>query len=62
MLKGTQLVERDLNLFNIIQLMNKMKAALIVLMQHKQDKLNVIQQQYFNNTMLFIDEDEFMQR
>ena len=59
MLKGTQLVERDLNLFNIVQQINKMKATLIVLLKTQGHKLDMIQQQYFNDTMLYIDDEEF---
>lgn len=62
MLKGTQLVERDLNLFNIIQQINKMKATLIVLLRTQSNKLDLIQQQYFNDTMLYIDDEEFQKR
>ena len=53
---GAQKVSEDLDIFNILQTLLKLKATVTVLVGEHAEMINRIQHVYYNNSTLFLDE------
>ena len=56
--KGEELVQNEVNMFTIIELLMKIKATLTVLVKDNDDQVQQIENQYFANACIFLNETE----
>ena len=55
---GAKKVSQDVNIFNILQTLLKLKATVTVLVSNQADIIERIQKVYFDNSTLFLDEED----
>ena len=56
--KGQAKLSNDLSIFNILQTIQKLKATAYVLVGDDQKNMNKIKEKYFEDNILFLDDDD----
>ena len=52
------MIYNEMNLFTLLQTIQKLKAAVAILVNRDKDKLHEVQDLYFKNAMIYLDKEE----